>query len=44
MRNSDALLLMLHDVLFERTYREVKQEAACCIGTVGCVMGADTQR
>ena len=44
VRNSDALLLLLYDVLYERTYKEVKQESAQCIAIVGQVMGPDAHR
>ncbi|KAI0218317.1 hypothetical protein LSAT2_029981 [Lamellibrachia satsuma] len=41
---ADSLLVALQDMFYERTYKEVKQEAAQCIGILGSTMGSDAQR
>jgi len=42
--SSDSLLLVLQDIFYERTSKDVKQEAARCLGIVGTVMSSDAQR
>ncbi|XP_064619648.1 serine/threonine-protein kinase SMG1-like isoform X2 [Lineus longissimus] len=40
----DSILVALQDVFYERTFREVKQEVAHCMGVFGSMMGNDAQR
>ncbi|CAH1794898.1 unnamed protein product [Owenia fusiformis] len=44
MKASDQMLAALQDVFHERTYREIKQGVAECLGILGGVMGIDAHR